>query len=606
MAARVLYLIKTYMLTVVVFIAAKAVFMLAYHSEQAFSAGDVCDVILHGLSLDLSTALYFLIIPFLLSLVSIWVRVPRWLFISYYALIAVALALAFVADTSLYEFWHYKLDASCLQYLETPTEAMASVSAGYLVVRVVLVVAVAAVLFGAYKFYGTYESYGTYKSYRFYETVLYVLCIPVIIIGIRGGLGESTTNIGQVYFSQNQFLNHSAVNPVFSFLSSFEKTASYVPDYEFMGDEERERLMEGLYFTTSTAPDTLLNTQRPDIVIILLESCGGIFTEDIGQRKDVMPRLNQLTREGVYFANFYANSYRTDRGTLCTWSGYPSFPTSSVMKMPVKTRFLPGLAKSLRAEGYQTTYLYGGDINFTNMRSYLVTTGFERLHWMKDYTTEEQHTAEWGVRDDITFSTLRDLLRGDGSPKLIGYSTLSSHEPWDVPTHRLDDEVLNAFNYLDECIGHFIDEVKQTPQWENLLVILLPDHGFSYLGVGEEHEAHDHVPMLWLGGAVKEPRRIEQLCNQTDLPATLLGQLGITHNDFRFSRDVMSKGYTYPFAVHTYNNGITMKDSTGFAVFDLNANRIIVDKSSDSEQLVRKGKAILQTAAKDLKQLGTE
>jgi hypothetical protein len=109
--------------------------------------------------------------------------------------------------------------------------------------------------------------------------------------------------------------------------------------------------------------------------------------------------------------------------------------------------------------------------------------------------------------------------------------------------------------------------------------------------------------MLWIGGALKAPRRITQLCNQTDLPATLLGQLGIPHNDFRFSRDVMSQSYRYPFAVHTYNNGITMNDSTGFAVFDLNADRIIVDKSSNSEALIKKGKAILQTAAKDLREL---
>jgi phosphoglycerol transferase MdoB-like AlkP superfamily enzyme len=172
-----------------------------------------------------------------------------------------------------------------------------------------------------------------------------------------------------------------------------------------------------------------------------------------------------------------------------------------------------------------------------------------------------------------------------------------------VPTHRLNDEVLNAFNYLDGCIGNFIREMKQTPLWENLLVILLPDHGFSYLGVEEDHPEHDHVPMLWLGGAVKEPRRIEQICNQTDLPATLLGQLGIGHDDYPFSRDVMSKGYTYPFAVHTYNNGITMRDSTGFAIFDLNANRTILDESSDGEALLKKGKAILQTAAKHLKDM---
>lgn len=606
MVARVKYLIKTYLWTVVVFIMAKVAFMIINGGEHPFALTDIVEVIGHGLSLDLSTALYIIAIPFLCMAVSIWYpqeRLFRRILRLYSLVISIAFALAFVADTSLYGFWGFKLDASCLQYLETPTEAMASVSTGYILLRLLAIILLAALFT---KGYWQIPLRLPAVRRRIVSTMVCLLTIPLIIIGIRGGLGESTTNIGQVYYSQNQFLNHSAVNPVFSFLASLEKTANDVPDYTFMEESERARLMKDLYFTDSTEPDTLLKTQRPNIIVILLESCGGIFTEDIGGRSDIMPHFNQLTKEGIYFAKFFANSYRTDRGTLCTWSGYPSFPRSSVMKIPEKSRLLPSIAQSLRQEGYQTTYLYGGDINFTNMRSYLIATGFEQLHWMKDYSREEQNTSEWGVRDDITFATLSDMTRQQQKPFLIGYSTLSSHEPWDVPTHRLDDNVLNAFNYLDECIGTFINNIKQTPQWDDLLIILLPDHGFSYLGVGEEHEQHDHVPMLWLGGAIKSPRRIEQICNQTDLPATLLGQLGMTHDEFRFSRDIMSKTYQYPFAIHTYNNGITMKDSTGFAVFDLNANRIIVNKSSNSELLIRKGKAILQTAAIDLKHLGTE
>jgi phosphoglycerol transferase MdoB-like AlkP superfamily enzyme len=371
-----------------------------------------------------------------------------------------------------------------------------------------------------------------------------------------------------------------------------------------MEEDECASLMQGLYPTESLSPDTLLTTRRPNIVIILAESMGGIFTEDIGGRKDIMPRFNKLVKEGVYFANFYANSYRTDRGTLCTLSGYPSFPRSSVMKMPAKTRFLAGIGRSLRNNGYSTGYLYGGDINFTNMRSYLVTIGFEQLFWQKNFTQQEQQSAKWGVRDDITFKKLYDIILRQQEPFLIGYSTLSSHEPWDVPTHRLGDEIANAFNYLDECIGNFIDELRKTPEWDNLLVVILPDHGYSYFGVDEDNELHDHVPMLWLGGAIKNPRRIEQLCNQTDLAATLLGQLDISHRDYPFSRDVLSKNYTYPFAIHTYNNGITMKDSTGFAVYDLNVNRIIVDNSSDSQALIRRGMAILQTASEHINHLG--
>jgi phosphoglycerol transferase MdoB-like AlkP superfamily enzyme len=554
-------------------------------------------------------------------MVSVWwpSKVLETVMKVYFGVIASAMMLAFTADTSLYPFWGFKLDASCLQYLASPAEAKASVSGGYMAVRIIVVVVGAWILYRIYEgvkgvrregvrregVRGQYNVAGKARN-----TIFYILCVPLMVIGIRGGLDESTTNIGQVYFSQNQFLNHSAVNPVFSFFASLESTASDLPDYQFMEEQEREQVMKGLYFTDSIEPDSLLKTQRPNIIVILLESCGGIFTEDIGGRKDIMPNLNRLTKEGVYFANFYANTYRTDRGTLCTWSGYPSFPRSSVMKMPDKSRLLPGIAQSLRKEGYHTTYLYGGDINFTNMRSYLVTTGFEKLFWKKDYSREEQNTARWGVRDDITFETLKDMVENNGQWEmgngkwLIGYSTLSSHEPWDVPTHRMEDEVLNAFNYLDGCIGKFISEMKQSPAWEDLLVIMLPDHGFSYLGVGEEHEMHDHVPMLWLGGAIKEPRRIEQLCNQTDLPATLLGQLGIGHGEYVFSRDVMSKSYRYPFAVHTYNNGITMRDSTGFAVYDLNANKVVVDKSRDSEVLIRKGMAILQSATDGLRNLG--
>ena len=606
MAARVRYLVKTYLWTVMIFIIAKVGFMVGCREGHAFGVGDVWEVIAHGLTLDLSTALYFLIVPFLLAVVSLWWthRVLVTISRGYFVLIAIAFALAFVADTSLYPFWNYKLDSSCLQYLTTPTEAMASVSTGYLLVRLIILVVVALLIWLGYV---RPPMHFTPTRHRLAGTVGALVCIPLIVIGIRGGLSESTTNIGQVYYSQTTFLNHAAVNPVFNFLASLEHDANEVPDYPFMEESERAQLMEGLYPTESVAVDSVLRSERPNIIVILLESCGGIFTEDIGGRKDIMPHLNQLVNEGVYFANCYANSYRTDRGTLCTWSGYPSFPRSSIMKMPAKSRFLPGMAKSLLQEGYKTSYLYGGDINFTNMRSYLVTIGFERFVWMKDYAAEEQNSAKWGVRDDITFATLYDeVTRFDAdSHYLIGYSTLSSHEPWDVPTHRLKDEIPNAFNYLDGCLGDFISKVRQTPQWDNLLIVLLPDHGYTYFGVDEDHEEHDHVPMLWLGGAIKEPRRIEQICNQTDLPATLLGQLGIRHDDYLFSRDVLSSNYRYPFATHTYNNGITMKDSTGFAVYDLNANRLTVDKSSDGQGLIRKGMAILQTASQYINQLGT-
>ena len=516
MRQRLIYLMKVFMLTVVIFIAAKLVFMLVNYEGHAFGVSDVVAVIAHGLSLDLSTSLYFLILPFLITLVSLWwdERLLHTILRIYYGVIATMLMLAFVADTSLYPFWGFKLDASCLQYLEAPAEVRASVSGFYMAIRLILL------------FLGSYALYRLYKAIPFWAknpsrreaaTATNILFIPLIVIGIRGGLDESTTNIGQVYFSQNQFLNHSAVNPVFSFLSSFEKTASNIVDYDFFSQNECDTLMRDLYPTTSVHTDTLLTTSRPDIVIVLMESAGDIFEK-------AMPRLRRLKKEGIDFTACYGNTWRTDRGTVCTYSGYPSFPTSSVMKMPQKTNHLPGIAATLREAGYQTYYLYGGDINFTNMRSYLVTTGWERLQWKADYTNEEQNSAKWGVRDDITL-------------------------PWDVPLKKLDQPIPNAFYYLDTCIGHFIDRLKQLPQWDNLLIIFLPDHSIDYGPYTEALQVRNKIPMVWAGGAVKAPRKITQLCNQTDLAATLLAQLRLPHDQFRWSRDVLSASYRYPFAV---------------------------------------------------------
>ena len=600
MLQRVLYLLKTYLLTVLFFVIAKMVFML-YNSSQDYSFHDIIDVLWNGLSLDLSMSLYILSVPFLVCVASVWLggnKILRIILRVYYALIAVAMVLAFVADTSLYEFWLFKLDASCLQYLETPTEAMASVSTGYIVVRFVIIVVGALLVYWAY----THPCWNIIPSrHRIMESLIAVLCIPLIVIGIRGGLGESTTNIGQVYFSQNQFLNHSAVNPIFSFFASLEKTGSANVDYHFMKDEACNALIDSLYNTKSIDCDTLLTTQTPNIIIILLEGCGAEFTE-LGGRTDITPHLNQLAKEGVYFTNCYGNTWRTDRGTVCALSGYPSFPTMSLMKIPAKSRSLPNIALTLQQQrGYHTSYLYGGDINFTNMRGYLISGGFEQLTWMKDYSAEEQKSAQWGVRDDITFKTLYQMATKAEKPFLIGFSTLSSHAPWDVPIHHFDDEILNAFYYLDQCIGDFIEQFRKSEAWDNTLIVMLPDHGIPHQGIDETNPLMNHIPMIWVGGAVKEPRRIEQVCNQTDLPATLLGQLGISHNEYTFSRDVLSATYTKPFAIHTYDDGYSMVDSTSFVCYDFISNRVIAEEGQNTSQLLLHGKAILQAASNDLK-----
>ena len=151
-------------------------------------------------------------------------------------------------------------------------------------------------------------------------------------------------------------------------------------------------------------------------------------------------------------------------------------------------------------------------------------------------------------------------------------------------------------------LGDFITKLKATPQWRNLLIVLVADHGINYKNIDEQQPLlRNHIPLLWLGGAIKEPRTITALCNQTDICATLLGQMNLPHDDFRFSRDVLSASYVHPTAVHNYSNVQLLIDSTGYVLYDFDASHITKSQCTDQERLLRLNKAILQTTINDLK-----
>ena len=149
-------------------------------------------------------------------------------------------------------------------------------------------------------------------------------------------------------------------------------------------------------------------------------------------------------------------------------------------------------------------------------------------------------------------------------------------------------------------MGSFIQKFRKTEAWKNTLLILVPDHGIPYKEIGENTRLMNHIPMIWTGGAVKEPRRIEQVCNQTDLPATLLGQLGLNHDEYTFSRDVMSSTYTKPFAIHTCTEGYSMYDSVSFVNYDMISDRVVVEEGANTQNLMQRARAILQASTKDL------
>ena len=579
---------------------------------------DLMDIYSNGLAIDVATVGYLLVVPLLLIglhwCFTRW-NPRRWLMV-YCGIMAVALSLAALADASLYEFWEFKLDRMAFFYLGDPKDAFASVSVGYLLLRFLAWVLLSVLTYfllawpmilSGRKSVRSTGSRSRKKRLWVVKVLLFVVLCGAEFAMIRG-LRIWPNTPGRVFYSKITYYNHAALNPVFNLFYTLTKKEDDYRQFDAFDEEELARLMEGLFPTSADSTEILLNTQRPSVLVIVLEGFGSCFVEGLGgDVKEVGVNISRLLPEAICFTNCYCGSFRTDRGIVCSISGYLGQPTTSIMRYAHKIKNLPGLPKTLKQYGYQTQALYGGDISFFNMSEYFITSGHDRLVSQDNFPAADRST-KWGVPDHVAFQWLFEDIQQkhqqQQEPWYTTFLTISSHNPFDVPYHRLssstdinDDAVkFNAFAYTDSCYGDFIDRLRETPAWDNLLIVTVADHGFNWRPMNSPD--FPRIPFLMMGGAVREPKRIETLMSQTDLPAIVLGQMGIPHKDYTFSRDVLGDTYRTPFAFNTFNNGFNICDTTGCTVYDNVARRAVSGADPHREAM---GKAILQTLYHDMK-----
>lgn len=612
MKRRVAFLAAVFAATTVLMALQKPVFMAWYAADAAGQGfGAWLAVVGHGLSLDMTVAGYVTVIPLLAALVSVWVRLPerfwRGLLTTYFVLISVVTALIFAVDVALYEHWGFRLDATILIYLADPKDAMASVDAWTAVRQLALAALYAALMIWSYRrivrlFDARPQRWGAASL----GTLALLLLGGFDFLAIRGGTGASVANVSKVYFSSEMFLNHAATNPVFSFLSTLGKQEDYASAYPFFDEATREAKFAGLRGDRSAAPTQRVlreGVERPNVVVVILESFARTVMDERVDGEPVMPWMQRLKTEGVWFENFFANSFRTDRGEVSILSGFPAQTRMSVMKLPNKSRNLPSIARSLARAGYATSFAYGGDLNFTNQASYMYATGWQELIWQKDLKFDTP-PADWGYDDAVMCDWFADRvisLSGGGEPFLAGLLTLSSHTPFDVPYAKFADRELNAMAFSDECVGRMIERLKNSPAWDNLLVVLVADHGFPYPKTLSYNEPLRHrIPMIWTGGAVAGPRSVDTYASQIDLAATLLGQLGLAHDDYVFSKDLFAPAPPRKFAYYAFNDGFGVVDSLGAAVWDATGDRVV---TATNPELLDVGRTMLQTTYTEIADL---
>ena len=587
MKQRLIYFLKYYVFWLAIMLLQKPLFMLSQHAQLGdVQALDWLRVIAHAFPLDLSVASYIMVLFGLLLTASFFAPariVARIGDIYTYVLLLVTVAV-FGTDIGVFPSWGFHPDKTLFIYLASPKEVLACAPWYVWVFGIAAMLLVWALLCLAYRRWmrgldvmPVQETWPKRCGYTF----AMFLITGALFLPIRGSVTTSTMNTGRVYFSDNQLLNQSAINPIFNIIESMSVQPFDTQRYTYMPTEEAEQIVAELLPPTS-APQKVLTCDRPNIIFFILES----FSQNAW---DAMPCLRQLAGEGIYFSQVAASSFRTDRGVVAALSGFPGQPTSSLMVVPGKTKNLPQLGKSLLAEGYQLKFWYGGDEDFTSMRSYLIDGGF--VERVSDHSFPvSQRLSKWGVPDHVLLPLAADEIahRNTSAPTLDVILTLSSHEPFEVPTtDRFHDLYLNSIAYTDSCLGAFVDTLRHSPQWSNTLLVFVADHGYPYPYEVQNHEPRRYaIPVVWAGGAVAEHHEITTLCSQIDIVPTILSQLGIDHSDYCFSKDILDST-AVPFAFYSFNDGFALLTPQDTVVIDAKADQCIIGQEGETETRAR-------------------
>lgn len=574
-------------------------------SDTSIRASDLLGMARYGFRSDVIVASYLTAIPVIAATLQSFIPVvflPAFM-VAYNILAGLTLGVATVVDTALYPFWKFKLDASILPYLKSIKGACASVSTTYIIIGGLSILAMAS--FSAGWLEGATllsDSESPFMAHGVMQMLLsaliFILSAGLLFIMIRG-LGRRPNNPSVSFYSNILFFNHCALNPIYSFIYSLSVNDKIEGAFRAFDDETCHREFAELFPGDTFPTDKLLNTDRPNILFIIWESLSARFVETLGGQEDVTPNINRLSHEGLFFTHVDCNSFRTDRGLVALLSGYLAQPTTSVIRMTKKIPNLPAFPRKFKEAGYDTMAVHGGDLTIFHKGEYYLTVGHDRVIGDKDLP-KGYPTGKWGIHDGAILDWIYDDIMdktAKGRNWYTTFQTLSSHEPWDVPYSRLkEDMISNSFAYVDDAIGHLVDRLRNTPAWDNLLIVITGDHGCN-TGQYMPTDRYAHIPLLMVGGAVKSPRRIDTIMSQTDIPATLLGQMGIRHDEFIFSRDVMADSYKYPFSFHTFVNGFMFRDATGYTVYD-NVSATATDSPDPTRE--HKGRIILQYLYEDL------
>jgi phosphoglycerol transferase MdoB-like AlkP superfamily enzyme len=574
----------------------RGLFLLYNHDlTEELTAIEIFKVFLYGLKMDVSLTGYFLMAAGLILSVSLLLH-NRWLYFILNALnlfLIISCGLLATVDLELYRHWGFRLNTAPLFYMKSVGPA-AMGSVALTVVFKLLMIATALITI----FLFVYDRLlapiiASLERGRRRGFAALISITALMVIPVRGSFTVAPMNTGFVYFHKTKsYANHAAINVIWNFLYNLNKHSRLTYPEDLLPKAVAEQYFRNFYPPHDTTSSPIFKTERPNIVLFILESFTADVLEPLGGRAGITPNLNQLCREGILFTNFYASGDRTDKGLISILSAYPAQPVTSIIKNPAKTQRLPYLNHYMLDLGYSTSFVYGGDIDFANFRSYLTNSRFDHITADEDFP-DEYNESKWGVHDHIVFQRALQECDTARQPFFKVILSLSSHEPFDVPmvpkfpAAEGESLFLNSCHYTDRSIGEFMIKAKTSDWWDNTVIIFVADHGHPLPGNKKLQDKERYrIPLLMVGGAVKQDSLIDKYASQTDLANTLLAQLAQPRSAFTFSKNILSPA-SPSFAMYFFNDGYGFVSPDDYIVYDNIGKQFLRTEGATVEDLER-------------------
>lgn len=525
--------------------------LMLWQWDRASEAGSIGWMMLQGLRADLILLGMLVAIPVLLA--PFWGR-ARWLrswnqFCFYWCLLALSLIIFIELSTpSFVAQYDVRPNRLYIEYLKYPKEVFSTLWQGFRLPLLLgsgltlLLLWLAARLLNAAK--RQQQSYGRWQLW-----LTWPLIVVLVFASIRSTTNHRPANPALFAITADALVNsliisspYSVFYAVYSMRHEARSTEQYgkLPEAEMLQQALAWPWLQSYQFKQSEFPTlhhqaaTVQRAKPLNIVIVLQESMGATFVQSLGG-VPVTPELEKLKAEGIWFEQLYATGTRSVRGIEAVVAGYLPTPAQSVVKLSNSQHNFVTLASILKAQGYHTQFVYGGEAHFDNMRSFFTGNGFSDIVDLPRMN-KPAFVGSWGASDEDLFQTAHQQLlqlHQRQQPFFSLIFTSSNHEPFEFPDGRIElheqpkNTVNNAVKYADWSMGQFFKQAKESPYWQDTLFLIVADHDNRVYGNELIPINKFQIPGLILGADVK-PESLAVLSSQVDLAPTLLSMAGVS------------------------------------------------------------------------------